>query len=566
MKAYEYLVEFKDRAINNAKKLAREFGVLDNKTEQVSKEMGRAERKSKRLGNEFDRTGRKGFGLSKIFGGLKGAIAGVLTVTALLTFGKTLSDAGARAEQTRVSFETMLGSAERANSSIADLNQFANVTPFTNDEVVTSGRNLLAFGITTEKLIPTLRNLGDVAAGLNIPFNELSEIYGKIKVQQTVYSEDLNQLAGRGIPIFTELAEIMGVQSDQVKKLASEGKVGFAHIEKAFQNMTKEGGLFFNLMEKQSATFGGKVSTLTGKLGLLAEGYGDSVNRILTPSLEGLIKTTDRLIEANKSLGQKYKEQTDKVKRLEGDTVPLIKRYEELTGKAKLNKDEQVEVKKITEQLAGAIPSAVTKWNKYGEAIGLSTTKLKENITYSKEALKLLNKDLIEEKRDQIKDLQADASRITNTLNEIAAYGGVREQRRQQGEYFTFIKRFSDQEINDLRGNLSGITGKDGLIEALEKEIAGLSGTKKEPGGSGNNGDANGNGGGVDSNISSGIDGITAGGGKSVTINFQGGIKFAENIDITAQDLSEGLDQLEPKMREFFVRLLRGGLQTAIGG
>ncbi|MBB4117862.1 tape measure domain-containing protein [Mesonia hippocampi] len=207
---------------------------------------------------------------------------------------------GSDMEQTRISFETMLGSAEKATKTIQGLNKFSNATPFNNKEVIQAGRNLLAFGVSNEKLIPTLRKVGDISAGLKIPFNELSEIYGKIKVQNTVYSEDLNQLAGRGIPIFTELAKVMGVAPDQIKKLASEGKITFPFIERAFTNMTGKGGQFFNLMEKQSKSFGGKWSTFMGKLQLGATKLGEKI----LPNLMPLVDWGIALIEVLPQVGQ----------------------------------------------------------------------------------------------------------------------------------------------------------------------------------------------------------------------------------------------------------------------
>lgn len=204
---------------------------------------------------------------------------------------------GADLESTRVAFDTMLGSAEKSRQVIGDLNQFANVTPFTNDEVLTAGRNLLAFGTSTDKLMPKLKMIGDVSAGLNIPFNELSETFGKIEVSGLVQGEDLRQLAGRGIPIFEELAKVMGVSASEIRKLGSEGKISTDIMNQAFVNMTSEGGTFFNMMEKQSATFNGKWSTIMGKIGDISARSGEQMLSPFKDVMDGVIN----LIDSNSS-------------------------------------------------------------------------------------------------------------------------------------------------------------------------------------------------------------------------------------------------------------------------
>ena len=88
-----------------------------------------------------------------------------------------------------------------------ELSDFAASTPFEFPEIANAGKSLLAFGFEASKITGTLTTLGDIASSLNIPLGELSEIYGKIKTSGRVFSEDINQLTGRGIPIISELAK-----------------------------------------------------------------------------------------------------------------------------------------------------------------------------------------------------------------------------------------------------------------------------------------------------------------------------------------------------------------------
>lgn len=188
----------------------------------------------------------------------------------------------AQAEQTAVSFEVLLGSAEEANKVLADLRQFGAETPFDFPELADAGKKLIAFGFSAEDLVPQMRRLGDISAGLGIPFSELSEIWGKLKVQGRVMGEDMNQLLGRGIPVAAELAKQFGVTEAEVKDLVSQGLVNFEHMQKALESLTGEGGKFAGLMAAQSQTLGGIWGTLK-----------DTFNSVLLEVGNALVETFD---------------------------------------------------------------------------------------------------------------------------------------------------------------------------------------------------------------------------------------------------------------------------------
>lgn len=164
-------------------------------------------------------------------------------------------------EKASVNFEVMLGSATKAREVLGDLKKFADSTPFEFPEVQQAAKKLLAFNTPASELKSSLRALGDIAAGIDAPIGEIAEIYGKARVQGRLFQEDINQLTGRGIPIIQELAKQFGVSDSEVRKLVETGKVGFPNIQRAFADLTGEGGKFSGLMEKQSRTLPGLIST-----------------------------------------------------------------------------------------------------------------------------------------------------------------------------------------------------------------------------------------------------------------------------------------------------------------
>lgn len=182
------------------------------------------------------------------FGLLKGAAAGI--------------QYNASIEQTTIAMGTMLGSTAKAKDLIAEVTTMAAKTPFEFPELADATKKLVAYGVSAKDAVPLLTRLGDVSAALNIPVGELADIYGKIKTAGRATMEDINQLAGRGIPIYASLAKVMGVSESAVRGLVEEGKVGFPEIEKAFKIMTDEGSMFGGMMEKQSASFSGQWGTI----------------------------------------------------------------------------------------------------------------------------------------------------------------------------------------------------------------------------------------------------------------------------------------------------------------
>lgn len=196
-------------------------------------------------------------GINTIKSSLKAV--GIATAATAGAIGFLLNEAG-KQEQTNVAFETILGGAEAAQKAIADLQQFASNTPFTIPGIEQNAKQLLAVGIESDNLIPTLKALGDVSAGLSVPLERIALNYGQIRTQNKLTGRELRDFAVAGVPLLAELAKQFGVTEEAVTGMVSNGQVGFKDVEKAFQTMTSEGGKFANLMDKQSKTFHGLIS------------------------------------------------------------------------------------------------------------------------------------------------------------------------------------------------------------------------------------------------------------------------------------------------------------------
>lgn len=221
-------------------------------------------------------------GLSGAFGGLAGTLSRFGAIVGLGLVAKQVVTLGTDMEQTKVAFATFMGDTEKANKLIGELNQFANVTPFNNEEVIKSGRALMSAGLDAGKVTETLGMLGDIASGVSMPLEDLGQIYSKSMNKGKLQAEELNQLSERGIPLMQELARMTGKNKGELYKMAEQGAITSDVLQTAFRKMTSEGGMYYNLMKKQSETTAGKWSTLIGQLQTIGIAVGEAILPVLS--------------------------------------------------------------------------------------------------------------------------------------------------------------------------------------------------------------------------------------------------------------------------------------------
>lgn len=191
-------------------------------------------------------------------------------------------------QQLEVAFTTMLGSSEKANVLMAQLTETAAKTPFDLQGVANGARQLLAYGTSAEDVNETLIRLGNIAAGLSQPLGDLVYLYGTTMTQCRLYTQDLNQFTGRGIPMIKELAKEFGVAESEIRGMVEAGMIGFPEVQKVIQNLTNEGGMFFNLMQEQSKTITGQISNIGDSFSMMLNEIGKANEGIINDALSSV--------------------------------------------------------------------------------------------------------------------------------------------------------------------------------------------------------------------------------------------------------------------------------------
>ena len=271
---------------------------LQADTSQMRRELDAIKSGINNVGTATKQTESAVSGLKKTLAGAAAAFGGISVAAAAIDFGKGAIQAVADYENVQISLETFLGSADKAKKTFKELEEFSIKTPFTPEQVNQAGKALLAFGEPVDQLTTTLGRIGDVSSATGKDFNELAVIYGKARVQGTLFAEDINQLTEAGVPIIGEFAKQLGVSEKEVKKLGSEGKISFANLEKGFQSLTSEGGRFFGLTDKLSQSTTGRLSTLEGNFTELKRSIGQG----LLPVFESLVGVAFDVIDGLRAI------------------------------------------------------------------------------------------------------------------------------------------------------------------------------------------------------------------------------------------------------------------------
>jgi tape measure domain-containing protein len=419
-------------------------------------------------------------------------------------------------QQLEVAFTTLLQSKEKADALMAQMIDLAAKTPFDLQGVANGARQLLAYGFAAEDITDTLTRLGNVAAGLGLPLERLTYLYGTTAVQGRLYARDMLQFTSSGIPVLQEMAKIYGKTTEEINSMVSAGKIGFEDVRKVIENMTNEGGQFYNLMQEQSKTITGLISNLGDALDTMFNDIGKSQEGIIAGVLQGTIslvenyqKVLDILIPLIAAYGayktaiiavaaaqkiqttieatRAFFEQTKMLRRAtqaqilfnkavkanpyvlatsaimgivtalftfskEAKTTAdivsdlntatneyasgankisrMADEYDFLSAKINRTAEENDKLKDVVSELASIIPSAVSKFDEYGNALDINIEKIREFNEERKKALQIGVTNQIEEAKKRLADIDKQIEKqqkifIGKTFTSFVSSGGM---------------------------------------------------------------------------------------------------------------------------------------------
>ena len=222
-----------------------------------------------------------------------GGFLGAFAASALVDFGREAIDAESKVEQLEISFRTLLGSQEKASALIAEIKAYGTVTPYDTEGLAQAARLMLSYGMSSSKIMPTLKMLGDIAMGDKDKLQSLTLAFSQMSASGRVCKEDLNQMVDAGFNPLQIISEKTGKSIGELTDEVSKGAISVQDIEQAFIDSTSEGGKFHNMVNNMSDSIAGKTAQMTDNW----ENFKASIGGLLKPAYLGAIQTTTSAID-----------------------------------------------------------------------------------------------------------------------------------------------------------------------------------------------------------------------------------------------------------------------------
>lgn len=319
-------------------------------------------------------------GKNGLMGSLMGAASsarmfgGALVASGLYQFGEAAIEARSRIEQLEVSFSTLLGSQAQANALLQEIREYGTVTPYDTEGLAQAARLMLSYGMATNKVMPTLRMLGDISMGDKEKLQSLTLAFSQMSASGRVCKEDLNQMVNAGFNPLQIISEETGESIGELNDKVSAGKISVNQIEQAFISATSEGGKFHGMVDNMSNTLSGKIAQMSDGWDNLKASIGGLSSPAVLKAIEIATKTIDGLTEA-----------IEKLKEAAGDVTTRDGKYNSKTS--------------------NALKYAETKGDKEGkdekEKEKIRKKTIQKGIAFEKKRLALLDKRISENARKQ---------------------------------------------------------------------------------------------------------------------------------------------------------------------
>lgn len=184
-------------------------------------------------------------------------------------------------------FKVMVGSMERANTLIKELRKYDAESVFSFTDVTSVAERLLNFGVQAERIVPTIRQLGDVSAGNAERFDRLALAFGQATSLGRLQREEVNQMVEAGFNPMNEIVKVTGETMQQLSDRMKDGGVSAFELARAFETATSEGGRFFGMVQEGAKTTEGQLNIFMGKWAKFRSDFVETMLPVATGAASG---------------------------------------------------------------------------------------------------------------------------------------------------------------------------------------------------------------------------------------------------------------------------------------
>ncbi|MDM8338076.1 tape measure protein [Mediterranea massiliensis] len=237
------------------------------------------------------------------------AAAAYFSVTALTNFARSVIQVRGEIESLEISFSTLLGSTDKAKELFGAIRDFEVKTPMTLEPLAKGAQTLLGFGVAAEKVMPILKQIGDISMGNADRFQSLVLAFAQASANGKLMGQDLLQMINAGFNPLNQMSKDTGKSIAELRDEMSKGAISAEDMERAFASATAEGGQFYGMLEKQSEGINGALSNLEGAWNSMLNEIGSSQQSVFVSGvnlLTNMVEHYDVFLNAILSVAAAY--------------------------------------------------------------------------------------------------------------------------------------------------------------------------------------------------------------------------------------------------------------------
>jgi tape measure domain-containing protein len=272
---------------------------LDNGKLKI--DVDQSEQIIKGLSNSVKRESRA---MENALSGVKAGIAGAFTLAAAQNFASQVVKVRGEIQALEGSFRTLLGSKAQGDKMLAEVRKYATETPYGLQDISKAAQTMLAFNIDAQKVIPTLKQMGDIAMGDGQKLQSLVLAFSQMSSTGRLMGQDLLQMINAGFNPLVQISEKTGKSIDTLKSEMEKGKISVAMVTEAFAAATSEGGKFHGMMEQQAQGINANLAQLEDAWINFYNEIGEKSEGLIVDSIQGLTHLIENYEQVGKAIGE----------------------------------------------------------------------------------------------------------------------------------------------------------------------------------------------------------------------------------------------------------------------
>ncbi|MGQ0739141.1 MAG: phage tail tape measure protein [Bacteroidota bacterium] len=592
----EKTADMASRSLQGTTDRLRQMGNSDPSSGPVNG-ISKIRRETEKLNSELAKTtGGGGSSGGGLLGRLvKGFIVGA-ALTAIIGFGKGAAQSAIQFEQTNKSFEVLTGNKGIGGTLAGELNTLQQQTVL-GPEVFKNAQTMMGFGIGADKVVDNLKMLGEVSMGDVDRFKMLTLAFSQVQAAGKLMGQDLLQFINAGFNPLQEISKNTGISMADLKKKMEDGAISADMVTQAFKSATGQGGLFNGMLDQMAETTGGKIAQLQGSFEAMKIAIGDRMRPAINWFVGGLTNIVNKVrIWFEIPLEKKLGDQILKIQSLQAQItasntsherqVQLLRELEQINPNIVKGIDEQnISYAKLAENInnvTGALRNKIflEKFDKAnaGTLTDFAKAQQKANEAFGSvmTAVAMADPSLAQRTDLTIGQKQLAARKILQDRIAKDPSGGRIEKTNRRGDFtgweYSQDYKMLGQLQKGVQDNNSAVSiiGKlqpkmneiNATKDALAKQIDQFTGVKSMTAANisvSSKGGGGGTGGGIGSGTGGTVaSGITGAGPRVVNISGVN-MKLADTMTVNATNGDDFLKQVEPKLEDFFLRILNSG-------